>query len=227
LVKFKRLLAAFLFEEVQLLVSFIPELVDRLDQISVRLHIFLVVGSVALGLNRDLLVEVSSHTLEILKLSLVFLLNLLVHLLSLALEVLNVGQKAVVDGLLELLVVVDVLDHPVDCILKCADHNLIGLNLDPRFLDHRLHLLLSLAQVVDQVPQSSVGLVEFSEFLVHLVCLSLQIHNLLLPWGDVLLELLDLVVKHILELLQFLGLLLQLVDLLLAFADLLVSLGEV
>lgn len=105
----------------------------------------------SLGLNSDLLVEIGSYTLEVLQLSLVFLLNLLVHLLSLALEVLNVGQQAVVDRLLQLLVVIDVLDHPVDCILKCSDHDLIGLNLDSCFLDHRLHLLLSLAKVVNQV----------------------------------------------------------------------------
>jgi len=59
-----------------------------------------------------------------------------------------------------------------------------------------------------------------------LICLNLEVHYLLLPWRDVLLQLLDLVVQHILKLLQFLRLLLELVDLFLAFANRLVFLSQ-
>ena len=59
-----------------------------------------------------------------------------------------------------------------------------------------------------------------------MICLNLEVHYLLLPWRDVLLQLLDLVVQHILKLLQFLRLLLELVDLFLAFANRLVFLSQ-
>ena len=58
-----------------------------------------------------------------------------------------------------------------------------------------------------------------------MICLNLEVHNLLLPGRDVLLKLLDLVVQHILEFLQLLRLLLELVDLFLAFANRLVFLS--
>lgn len=165
-------LSTFLFKQTKFIVTLCSQLVNCLDQISVGLHILLVVRSVALSFNSDPLVKVSGNALKILQLGFVLFLDFLVHLLSLALEVLDVGQKAVVDGALKLLVVIDILDDPVNGVLESADDNLIGLDFHPRLLDHRLHLLLTFAQVIHQVPKRRVRLVKLPEFFVHLVGLT-------------------------------------------------------
>jgi len=110
----------------------------------------MVVG-VELRLTSNSLIKLSSNTSEVFELRFIFLLDFLIHLLRLALEVLDIGQEAVVDRALEFFVIVNVLNDPVNSVFKGADDDLVGLDLDAGLLDHRLHLFLALAKVVDEV----------------------------------------------------------------------------
>jgi len=98
-----------------------------------------------LGFSGNSLIKVGGHTGEVLKLRFIFLLDFFVHFLSFTLEVLDVGHEAVADRSLELFVVVDVLDDPVDCVFEGTDDDLVSLNLDAGLLDHSLHMLLTLS----------------------------------------------------------------------------------
>ena len=144
----------------------------------------------------------------------------------LKLLVFHVLEHLLLNGSFELLVIIDVLGNPVDCIFKCPNVNFVRVDFDFGPVNHLLHLLLADAQAVDQIAQLGIGLVELSQLLVHPVCVVLQVGDFLLSWSDVLFELFDFVIKHVLEFFELLSLFLELVNLLFAFANSPVFLGQ-
>jgi hypothetical protein len=154
--------------------------------------------------------------LKILSLALILLLDLIVHLLRFELLILDVCEEMFLDFALEILVVVDALDDPVDGVLKRPNVDLVRSDLGASGHDKFLLYVLPDAEVIDDVAKVGVGLVVLAKRLVHGVCLALKTRDFLLTGCNVALELLDLVVEHELELLELLRLLLQDVDL--AFA---------
>lgn len=85
--------------------------------------------------------------------------------------------------------------------------------------DLLVHGGLLLVQVLYHLTQSVVHCVEALELLIHILGLILHVLDFLFSGPDLALQLLDLVVKHELELFKFLGTLLELVNLLLFIAD--------
>ena len=83
---------------------------------------------------------------------------------------------------------------------------------------------MSLAQFVNSKPELRINRVKDSKLVVHFVGLLRQFADLRLPWRNVTFKFLDLVVKHELELLKFLGFLLKAVDYFFTIADLVVFL---
>ena len=154
--------------------------------------------------------------LKILSLALILLLDLIVHLLRFELLILDVCEEMFLDFALEILVVVDALDNPVDGVLKRPYVDFVRSDLGASGHDKFLLNVLPDAEVIDDVAKVGVGLVVLAKRLIHGVCLALKTRDFLLTGCNVALELLDLVVEHELELLELLRLLLQDVDL--AFA---------
>ena len=107
-------------------------------------------------LTGQFIVKCIDRLLEELHLHFILLLNvtvldhdLLVMLLDVALEF---GQHAH----LQLLVVVDVLSYPVDCVLKRPNVALVHTNLRIRSSDSCLHVLLFETQIFDDEAQIGV-----------------------------------------------------------------------
>jgi hypothetical protein len=125
-----------------------------------------------------------------------------------------------VDVLLEEVVVVDVSGYLVDGSFETLDEHVVFADADSGLLDELLHLLLAGAQIVNQVTQVCIHLVELLQFLIHFVGLGTELVDFHLAGSYVSLQLLDLIVKHELKLLQLLSLLLERINLLLTITNL-------
>ena len=112
------------------------------------------------------------------------------------------------DGALQLFVIVDVLHHIVDRVLKALDIGVVVADLIAVGLDDVLHLRLAVAQIIHDLAKAGVRAVVALEGSVHLIGLLLQLADLLLFGLDLTLQFLDFVVEHKLKLLQLLRLLL-------------------
>jgi len=197
---------------------------DHVDKVSVLLHDALLF---VLSLDGCCLLSLGKHfhtVLKVVLLALVFLPNFTVHLYSLALLVLDEVVELFVDRFLELLVVISVLDYPVDSILLLVD--LVGVLADNGavFGDLVSHQLLINAQVINLESSLGVGHVVLHELLIKLISSALKLSNFQFFRGDVSVQILNFEVEHELKLLQFLSLLFEAVDLLLSVADELVLL---
>ena len=168
----------------------------------------------------EFVVQGVNRLLKELHLHLVLLLDVAVlddHFLLVVFDVaLELGEHAH----FELLVVVDVLGNPVDGVFEGADVALVLANRLSCGLDGRLHVLLLEAQVLHDEAQVCIERVELFESLVFRVGLELELASFDLLGSDLLLQLLDTVIEHELELLKLLSLSLELVDLSLAITDL-------
>lgn len=86
-----------------------------------------------------------------------------------------------------------------------------------------LHLDLRGVQLIHDRPQRVVEGIEFFESLIHTIGFVLHAADFVLARPNIPLQLLDLVIQHELELLEFLGALLEFIDLALLLADGLVT----
>jgi hypothetical protein len=114
------------------------------------------------------------------------------------------------------------LNYLVNHVFEALNVNIVSSNCSSAVLDELLHLFLSIAELLNGETKLTVNSVEGAKFVVHLVGLERQVLDICLSWRNVLLQLLNLVVKHKLELLQLLSLLFEAVDNLLPVANLLV-----
>ena len=137
----------------------------------------------------------------------------------LVLLVLDVSVKELIDSDLELLMIIDVVSCPEDSILEAIDVLIIGPDDVLALLDQGLDLLLSSTEVLNHESKVGVLLVVLLKLFVHLLGASFQIVDGHLPWSDVLVELLDLEIKHEFELFELLGPLLETEDQLLLLGD--------
>lgn len=112
------------------------------------------------------------------------------------------------DSLLELLVVSDV----VQCIVYLIFELLLLLFLSLQDLAQVTVLTNQPthphSQILNNQTQVHKDSLEMSLLLLHLICLLLELVDSVASWPNITLQLLDLVIKHKLELLQFLSLLL-------------------
>ena len=168
----------------------------------------------------EFVVQGVNRLLEELHLHLVLLLNVAVLDHDFLLIVFDVALELGEHAHLELLVVVNVLSDPVDGVLEGADVALVLADRLSGGLDSRLHVLLLEAQVLHDETQVSVERVELLQSLVLRVGLELELASFDLLGSDLLLQLLDAIIEHELELLKLLRLSLELVDLSLAITDL-------
>ena len=185
------------------------EVGDHLDQLDVLSHDVHVVLLVDLLLFLESLLQGVLGVVQVSLLVLVLLFDIWVDFDVLHLLVLHEVVKVLVDNSLQLVKVIDVLSDPVDGILEALDFNLVSSNLCSVLLDEFLHMLLTSSQVIDNVTQIGVDLVELSQVLVHIIGFFLQSGNFHTSWSNISLELLDLVIKHELELFKLLSLLLK------------------
>jgi len=116
------------------------------------------------------------------------------------------------DASLELFEVSDVMEAIEHVIFELLLEALLLIELGPEILDLVSETLLSHSEIVDDQGQVLVDSVEVSELLSHLVGLLIELLDVELPWPNISLQLLDLVVEHELELLKLLGLLLEVND---------------
>ena len=150
--------------------------------------------------------------MQVLLLIFELLLDVRVNLDVLSLLVCDVLVEAVVDDSFELVVIIGVLDHPVDSVLKSTDVRIIvadDLSVAP---DHLLQSFLSCSKVIDHETQTGIQVVVLLQLLVHLIGSLSESDDFHLARGDITSEFPDLVVKHKLKFLQFLGLFLQVQD---------------
>ena len=79
-------------------------------------------------------------------------------------------------------------------------------------LNHLLQGFLPRAKIIDHEAKTSIQVIVLPQFFVHRVGPLPESDDFHLTWSDITSELLDLVVKHVLELLQLLRFLLQVQD---------------
>ena len=101
--------------------------------------------------------------------------------------------------------VIYVVRGPEDRILEPVDVLLVASYDVLAFADQTLDLLLASSQIFNHETKVSILLIVLLELLIHGFGALLQVDDLHLSWGDVLVQLLDLEIKHKLELLQLLG----------------------
>ena len=180
-----------------------------------------------LRLSLDSLLEGGIRHVQELLLLVILLLDVGVDVALLVLLVLDVSVKELIDSDLELLMIIDVVSCPEDSILEAIDVLIIGPDDVLALLDQGLDLLLSSTEVLNHESKVGVLLIVLLKLFVHLLGASFQIVDGHLPWSDVLVELLDLEIKHELELLELLGPLLETEDQLFLLGDDDVLLGDV
>ena len=108
--------------------------------------------------------------------------------------VLDILVKGLLDGALELVIVVDVLNHVEHRIFESLNVGVIGSYLVLVFANNLLHHSPALAQVINHKAEIGVCAVVLLEGSVHLVGLFLQLADLLLLGLDLPLEFLNLVI---------------------------------
>ena len=137
----------------------------------------------------------------------------------------HVDSMQALDALLQLLVVIQVIiEHLVDLVLELLFVVILLTNLLNRLLHLLLHALALKSHVPDDQAQVLIDDEEVLRLSVHLGLLLLQALDDLHARPDSALKLLDLVVKHKLELLELLRLLAILVNLVLLVLDCLLPL---
>ena len=172
-----------------------------------------------LRLSLDSLLEGGIRHVQELLLLVILLLDVGVDVALLVLLVLDVSVKELIDSDLELLMIIDVVSCPEDSILEAIDVLIIGPDDVLALLDQGLDLLLSSTEVLNHESKVGVLLVVLLKLFVHLLGASFQIVDGHLPWSDVLVELLDLEIKHEFKLLELLGPLLETEDQLFLLGD--------
>lgn len=138
----KHFLTASIFELIFALFNCLSEVKDFCDQLSVVVHVGLVVFLVKgcdFGVS---CFKLGDRVRKVLSLSLIFLLDVSIHFNRSKLLVLNVVIQILLNGAFQLLIIVDVLDDPVYRVFKSPDEDLVCLDLDPRLLDYLVHVLL-------------------------------------------------------------------------------------
>ena len=115
-------------------------------------------------------------------------------------------------GFLQLLEVGNMVETGEDIVFELPDAPILVHPHLHQLLQLIFETLLSLGQIGHNQLQVVFDAAEVEDLLLHLTSGVLQLLDDFLPWPDVSLQLLDLVVEHELELLQLLRLLLQLVD---------------
>ena len=107
---------------------------------------------------------------------------------------------------LQLLVIVDVLGHPVNSVLEKSDVALILADSRISGTDGSLHIFLLESEVLNQESQAGVHLVELFQLTVTVIGFLLQRARLKLLGRDLFLQLLDSVIEDEFEFLKFLSL---------------------
>ena len=123
------------------------------------------------------------------------------------------------DALLELLEVGNVMEAFEDIVLELLLEAFLLIKLLSQVSDLVCETFLAHSQIIHNKCEVLIHTVEMLELLTHLVGLLVQLLDLDLTGSNVTLELLDLVVKHELELLQLLCFLLQVINSLVFITD--------
>ena len=227
-------LALLLFERVLRRAQLRVELPDRITQVSnlcnqldVVIHDVQMLFLVDVTLTLQSLLERVHRVVEVLLLILVFLLYVGVDLHILHLLVFYVFEQTVIYCALQLIVVVRVRYHEVNCVLKALDVGVILTNALAMLLDDVDHLFLTGSKVINDIAEVSIDVVELLQRPVHVVRAVSQRTDFSFSRLDFKLKLLDFVVQHKLELFELLRLLLQLVDLVFFLSDHVVFLMDV
>ena len=110
-------------------------------------------------------------------------------------------MQVLVDGDLELLIVINELHNLENVVLKFFDFDIVGSDVSPILVDQSLHVLLPSSQVVHNVTQIGINLVVVLQIFVHFVSFFLQSRDFHFSGGDVSPQLLDFEVEHEFELL--------------------------
>jgi len=188
-----------LLKSLQLL-HLLTKIRNHTDEYYILLHnvvvLFFMDGSFFL----ETLLKTVRRVLKISELILMLLFDIWINLNVLHWLVSDVRIEILVDNLLELIKVINVLNNPIDSILKLTYGNLVRPDLCSVLSDHVLHVLLSGLEIINDVTQVSVNSIIMLQVLVHVICLFLEPSDLLSSWCNVSLQLLDFVIKHELEL---------------------------
>ena len=134
-------------------------LANRLDQCHVVRHDRQVVSLVDLTLDLETLLERMHRVLEELALVLVLLLNVGVDVTILSLLVLDEVEETLVDGNLQLLMVIGVLNDLIDSVLEVVDDRIVVTDDVTVRLDGFLDETLADTQVFDHESETSIDLI--------------------------------------------------------------------
>ena len=196
----------------------LAEDVDLLEKHDILLHDSGVLLLVYILIFLKHLPQVIHIVLKVLALVSIFTVKVCVTLLILNL-LLDVFLVETDDALLELLEVGNVMQAFEDVVLELLLEAFLLIKLLPQVSDLISETLLAHSQIINNKCEVLIHTVEVLELLTHLVGLLIQLLDLDLAGSNVTLELLDLVVKNELELLQLLRFLLQVVNSLVLITD--------
>ena len=169
-----------------LLLDLFAEILALLQQVHVLAHDQDVVRLVDLIFDFDSLLQRVHGVLEELALVFVLLLDVRVNLTVLRLLVLDEVEETSVDGNLQLLVIIGVLDDLVDGVFELVDVVVVVPDDVAVRLDRLLDDTLSQPEIFNHVAKAGIHIVESPQSLVHLSGLVPQICNLELFGSDVL-----------------------------------------
>ena len=192
---------------------------DPLNEVHVVSHDLQIVSLVDLALNLKALLKGVHGVFKELSLVLVLLFNVGVDVSILGFLILHEVEQALVDGDLQLLVVIRVLDHLVNGILEVVDDGVVVADDVAVRLDCFLDEALTDAKIFDHEAETGVDLVVLLEALVHGASAGSEVGDFELFRGNVLTQVPDLLIQHKLELFKLLSLLFEVKDVLLSCVD--------
>lgn len=131
------------------------------------------------------------------------------HIAILGFLVLNEAEKALVDGNLQLLVIIGVLDNLVDGILEVIDLCIVIADVVTVCSNSLGNQCLTNSEVLDHETERGVDRVKLGQLLVKFLCLHFQAIHLAFFRSNILPEVTNLLVKNEFELLKLLSLLLK------------------
>jgi len=182
------------------------------DKVHVLLHDILIILTVDLVLLLKTLLQRVVRRIKILPLVSVFFPNIRVHVHILDLVIFHVFVQTVHERLLELIMVIDVLNGPVNVVLELTDNSVKFANIGPVIFNQLLHVLLPITQVINCKAESTVGSIASLKIVVHQFSVYFELVDGGLSGCNIALQVLDLVVEHKLELFKLLSFLLESVN---------------
>lgn len=168
------------------------------------MHNVQVLFMIDLRLLFETLLERMNRVLKVLALVVVFLLNVSINFDILHLLILDILVQLVMNVLLKHIIVIDVLNYPINCIFKALDLCVISSNMSSVVRNQLLHLFLSRSQIIDNNSKLHVSIVVLSKVFVHSGGIDPEFGDFSLLWSDLTLKLFNLEVQHELKLIKLL-----------------------